>query len=229
MAALASGCAGPIRGLYPPGSDEPGRPVWVVRHQWHTGLAMRRADVPASLWPERDDFPDALYLEVGWGDRDFYRAPRGTLWLGLKAALWPTDSALHVAGFSQAPARYFSGRQVVEVEVSARGLGRLAAFIGAAHARSREGRAIPLGPGLYGESRFYLGRERFLLTTCNVWTARALRASGFPITPLWALTAGNVMFQVESALRGAFDGCVTESARRGARTGGGGCHDETAG
>jgi hypothetical protein len=37
-----------------------------------------------------------------------------------------------------------------------------------------------------------------MLTTCNVWTARALRAAGFPITPVWALTAANVMFQVES-------------------------------
>jgi uncharacterized protein (TIGR02117 family) len=171
-----------------------------VRHDWHTGLVVRREDVPADLWPERGDFPGAAYLEVGWGERDFYRAPRGTLWLGLKAAFRANDSVLHIAAFSTPPAVYFAGREVAEIDLSTRGFRALAAFIAAAHARTGEGRAIPVGPGKYGDGRFYLGRERYVLTTCNVWTARALRAGGFPITPFWAITAANVMFQVESGL-----------------------------
>jgi len=161
---------------------------------------VRREDVPADVWPERDDFSGAEYLEVGWGDRDFYRAPRGSLWLGLKAAFWANDSVLHVAAFSAPPAVYFAGREVAEIGLSVRGFRALAAFIADGHARTGEGRAIPLGPGKYGYSRFYLGRERYVLTTCNVWTARALRAGGFPITPFWAITAANVIFQVESGL-----------------------------
>ncbi|MGH9649716.1 MAG: DUF2459 domain-containing protein, partial [Terriglobales bacterium] len=39
-----------------------------------------------------------------------------------------------------------------------------------------------LGPGLYGDSRFYPARESFsLFRTCNVWTARGLRVAGLPI------------------------------------------------
>lgn len=159
---------------------------------------LRREDVPADVWPERDDFPGAGYLEVGWGDRAFYQAPRGTLWLGLKAVFWATDSVLHVAAFNVPPTVYFAGREVAEVELSPRGFRALVAFIADAHARTGEGRAIGLGPGKYGPSRFYLGREPYMLTTCNVWTARALRAGGFPITPFWALTAANVMVQVEA-------------------------------
>ncbi len=196
VVAITSACAGPNASLYPPRSDEVGRRVWVVRHDWHTGLVLRRQDVPADVWPERDDFPGAEYLEVGWGDRDFYRAPQGTLWLGLKATFWANDSVLHVAAFSAPPA----WRDVAEIGLSPRGFRALAAFIAGAHARTGEGRAIPLGPGRYADSRFYLGRERYVLTTCNVWTARALRAGGFPITPFWAITAANVMFQVESGL-----------------------------
>ena len=159
---------------------------------------LRREDVPADVWPERDDFPGAEYLEVGWGDRAFYQAPRGTLWLGLKAVFWATDSVLHVAAFNVPPAVYFAGREVAEIELSPRGFRALVAFIADAHARTGEGRAIGLGPGKYGPSRFYLGREPYMLTTCNVWTARALRAGGFPITPFWAITAANIMVQVES-------------------------------
>jgi uncharacterized protein (TIGR02117 family) len=196
--ALAPACLGPIAALYPPRGGEGGRQVWIVRHEWHTGLAVRREDVPAHVWPERDDFPGARYLEVGWGDRAFYQAPEGTLWLGLKAAFWPTDSVLHVAALDRPPAVYFAGREVAEIELSPAGFGALVTFIATAHARTGQGRAIVLGPGKYGPSRFYLGRERYVLTTCNVWTARALRAGGFPITPVWALTAGNVMLQVEA-------------------------------
>lgn len=200
LATLAGACSGPVESRYPPRGDDAGYPVWVVDHGWHTGLVIRRDDVPATLWPERDDFPGAAYLEVGWGERDFYQAPEGTFWLGLKAALWPNDSVLHVAGLGAPPATYFAGRDVLEVTLSAPGLRALASFIAKAHARTPDGRAMALGPGLYGVSRFYLGRERYVLTTCNVWTARALRAGGFPITPGLALTAGNVMAQVEAGL-----------------------------
>ena len=199
---LTSACYGPIASLYPPRGDEIGPRIWIVRHEWHTGLVVRRADVPADVWPERDDFPGAGYLEVGWGERDFYQVHGGTLWLGLKAAFWANDSVLHVAAFSAPPAVYFAGSEVAEIGLSTRGFRDLVAFIADAHARTSAGRAIPLGPGKYGHSRFYLGRERYMLTTCNVWTARALRAAGFPITPVWALTAANVMFQIESGPAG---------------------------
>ena len=153
---------------------------------------------PRDSWPERDDFPGAEYLEVGWGERDFYQAPRGTLWLAVKAAVWPNDSVLHVAAFSAPPTAYFAGHEVAEITLSTRGFQALAAFIADAHAGTGEGSAIPLGPGLAPNSRFYLGRERSVLTTCNVWTARALRAGGFPITPAGTLTAASVMSQVAS-------------------------------
>jgi len=199
LAWLTWGCAAPLADLYPPRPAEAALPVWVVRHAWHTGLVVRSADVAAEAWPAREDFPGAEYLEVGWGDRDFYQAPEGTLWLALKATLWPTASVLHVAAFRGPPERFFVGSDVVAVALSGRGFRRLATFVADAHARDEGGRAVRLGRGKYGASRFYLGRERYVLTTCNVWTARALRAAGLPITPAWALTAGNVMFQVRRA------------------------------
>jgi Protein of unknown function (DUF2459) len=50
---------------------------------------------------------------------------------------------------------------------------------------------------LYGDSKFYSARGRYhLLYTCNTWIADALRAAGLPITPVYAMTAGNLMWQV---------------------------------
>jgi uncharacterized protein (TIGR02117 family) len=175
-----------------------------VDHGWHTGLVVRADDVPVGLWPERADFPGARYLEVAWGDREFYMAPHGTLGLALKAAVVSRGSVLHVVGLAEPPARYFAGREVVEVELSEPGVAALAAFVDAAHARGAAPRAPRLAPGLYGDSAFYPSAARYsLVNTCNTWIAAALRAAGCPVTPAWALTAGEVLRQVRALGRRA--------------------------
>jgi uncharacterized protein (TIGR02117 family) len=195
--AFIGACVGPVADLYPPPSDGPAIAIWVVSHGWHTGLVVPWEAVPGEIWPERDDYHGARYLEVGWGDRDFYQAQDPTLGLAIKATFWPTPSAVHVVALNQPPASFFSRAEIVELELTPQGFARLCAFIAHAYARDEHGRAIPLGPGLYGVSQFYLGRESYFLTTCNVWTARALRSAGLPISPIYALTAGNVMFQAK--------------------------------
>ncbi|MFQ5830981.1 MAG: DUF2459 domain-containing protein [Candidatus Methylomirabilia bacterium] len=194
---LSSGCAGPVKGLYPPAEGESAKAIYVVSHGWHTGVVVRRQDIPDGIWPEHNDFADSEYVEVGWGDRDFYRAPEATSGLALKAVFWPTSSVLHIVGFDDPVGRALRGSDIIAINVSDRGHKELSTFIQDAYARDESGRAIPLGPGQHKNSRFYLASEKYyLLKTCNNWTARALRSAGVPITPLYAVTAGNVMYQV---------------------------------
>ena len=61
------GCTTPGPPLYPVSAPEEPRYIYVVRHAWHTGLVVKYDDIEPHLWPEKDDFPEALYLEVGWG------------------------------------------------------------------------------------------------------------------------------------------------------------------
>ncbi len=197
LVALVTACLGPVRGFYPPASGEPVKSVWVLDHGWHTGVAVRQDDIPEGVWPEHLDLPKSEFIEVGWGNEDFYLAPRGTVWLAIKAVLWPTPSVLHLVAFDGPVGRFLPAGDVVEIRVSEPGFRRLAEFLEQAYARDASGRTVPLGPGQYSNSRFYRARERyFLLNTCNTWTAQALRMTGAPITPPYALTAGNVMSQV---------------------------------
>lgn len=191
--ALLTACATPA--AEPTAREgEPTVPVYLVSHGWHTGLVIRRADVPEGLWPEASDFPEAEYLEVGWGDRDYYQARDPGLWLTLKAALVPTPSVLHVVGFRDPPADYFPASEIVELALPRRDFERLAKYIHDAHAREDKQPVAPLGPGLYGDSRFYPARETFhLFNTCNVWTARALRSAGLPVRD--AITTEGLMSQ----------------------------------
>lgn len=197
--ALSSGCAGPIKSLYPPREGEAVKSVYVLSHGWHTGIAIRRQDIPEGIWPEHHDFGDSEWVEVGWGDQDFYMAREATLGLALKAVFWPTSSVLHLVGLRDPVEGFFPRSDLLEITVTERGFDKLVTFIHDSYARDEGGRAIPLGPGLYGHSRFYLAREKyFLLKTCNNWTAQALRSAGAPITPLYAVTAGNVMSQART-------------------------------
>lgn len=180
---LALGACTTPPGPVQPQSNGPVVAVYLVAHDKHSGIAVRRADIPAGLWPESRDFPQAEYLEVGWGDRDYYYGRNQGLGAALRAALGSDNpSVLHVAGVRGPLTENFPASEIIEIKLPRDGFERLVRYIQGAYDRAGAPAAAPLGPGLYGDSRFYPARETFnLFRTCNVWTARGLRGAGLPI------------------------------------------------
>jgi len=176
-------CAVPLPNPVEAKSSGPGVEVYLVAHDKHSGIAIRRADIPAGLWPESRDFPQADYLEVGWGDRDYYYGRNQGWGSALRAALGSDNSSvLHVVGVRGPLMENFPASEIIEVRLSREGFERLVRYIQDAYDRAEAPAAAPLGPGLYGDSRFYAARETFnLFRTCNVWTARGLRGAGLPV------------------------------------------------
>ena len=190
LGACATAPAGPA-----PRPDGPVVPFWLVTQDAHTGIAVRRADIPPGLWPESRDFPLADYLEVGWGERNYYMGRDQGFWGTLRVTLGSNPSVLHVAGIRGPLPGGFPASEIVELSLPAAGYERLIRYIQDAYDRSGAPFVAPLGPGLYGDSRFYPGRESFsLLRTCNVWTAQGLRDAGLPVSD--AITLEGLMSQV---------------------------------
>ena len=125
-------------------------PIYLIRHGWHTGIAIRRTDISIGMWPEARDFPQAQYLEVGWGEADFYQARRFDLLLALKAALLPNPSVLHVVGLPGPVEDFFAGEEIVELRLSQDALRGLVGYVSNSYARPEGGRTASIGPGLYG-------------------------------------------------------------------------------
>jgi len=199
---LAGGCAPGVAERPLGRGDEPALSVWVLDHGWHTAIVVRRADIERALWPEVDDFPEATFVEVAWGDRDFYMATSPSVWLAIKAAVRTSGSVLHVVGFDPPPATSFPGAEVVEIRLPPPGFAAMTRFISDEYRRDEARRPIRLAPGLYAASGFYAARSPYhLFNTCNTWVARALQAGGLPVTPSGTLTAGGVMQQVREAAR----------------------------
>ena len=196
LAVSCSTCAAPIRETLAPSESEPRKTIYLVNHGWHAGIVLRRADIPDNIWPKLGNFPDMEYLEVGWGDMDYYQIPDSHLGFILKAALLPTASVLHIVGFNGHVPAYFPFSEIIRIELSSAGFELLSRTIASSFALDKAGNTTSPSPGRYGNSRFYLSRETYhLFNTCNVWTARALRTAGLPITPATATSVGNLMSQ----------------------------------
>ena len=151
---------------------------WVASNGWHSGIVLARADVPESVIPEIADFPQARFLEFGWGDAEFYPAREAGAWLALRAA-FPGPAVMHVAGLPDYPARLWPQVTILPFAVDTQGLRRLLVFLRNSFDRAGAGRAEVTARGIYPFSLFYPATGRFhLFNNCNTWTAQALTAMG---------------------------------------------------
>src|SRR5437868_3720466 len=116
------------------------RPVYVVSHGWHVGLVLRRDDF--AVGPPALSAPRGEYVEVGWGDGDFYPAARGTLALALRAAFRSRSSVLQVVGFDGPVTEMFPRSKILEIELAPASLAALARHIAASYALDHDGRPL---------------------------------------------------------------------------------------
>ncbi len=192
---ISVGCLGPVRELYP--EDEARRPVdiFLVSHGWHVGIAIESAAIEGLL-PDHEKMPQAQYLMFGWGDQRYYTDTDAGFWLALRAAFLPTRSVIHVVGIDMSIDRYFSSSDVIRIKISEGGAENFAQFVTDRFRRNDAGSVVYATDGLYTNSAFFKANEYYYLPkTSNTWTARALRQTGYPITPFYALTSGNVIHQ----------------------------------
>jgi hypothetical protein len=91
----------------------------------HTGLAVRRSDIPKNVWPAKDDYPNSKYLEVGWGDDDGYRKDLTTR-IVAKALIHSTRTVLLYDGFTKSIVENFDDPKytIIEIDLSRRGFAR---------------------------------------------------------------------------------------------------------
>ncbi|MCX7901771.1 MAG: DUF2459 domain-containing protein, partial [Burkholderiaceae bacterium] len=147
LAALACACAS--SGVAAPEAAGLTQTIYLVHHGKHTGIALAAEELPADF-PPRRDFPGARYFEIGWGDRDYYMHPDPGVWLALRAALWPTPAALHVAALQEPPPLAFPSLQVLALPVSERAWRTVVDYVSASFERAADGGPRALGPGQYG-------------------------------------------------------------------------------
>jgi uncharacterized protein (TIGR02117 family) len=171
--------------------------VFVVHNNWHAALVVPKADLIHGLVPEQEHFPEAEYLEIGWGDRDYFPATQESVGLALRAAFWSRGSVLHVVGFKGTVTDYVTDGEIIEIILSREAFLNLSAFVSASFSRADPSVPGSSQPGLVATGRFYPAIGRFsILRTCNTWIAQSLKSAGLDITPLYVITAASLARQV---------------------------------
>jgi hypothetical protein len=195
---LFFGCSSSTTSVLSPREGGLTRTVYVVHHgALHTGLTVKRSDIPEGHWPASRDYSGNQYIEVGWGDDDGYRKPL-TSATAMKALMGSRRTVLLADGFSQAiRAKYNDPKgTVLAVDLSEPGLARLCDHIHQTYALDEKGAPIRLGRGWYRARGTYSA-----FNTCNTWIAAGLRKAGCPINPAMCLLPGQLLGRVRSFAR----------------------------
>jgi uncharacterized protein (TIGR02117 family) len=183
----------------PVDKGEGGATVYVVRYGWHAGIVIARDDLPQDRLPEADDFPQAPFLEFGWGDREYYPALEPTPSMALKAAFASSAATMRLRGLNRPPSADAPDVEVVGLSLTGAELDRLATEIAADFDRPDGSRAAVIARHAPSASNFYPAHGQFhLFNNCNTWVATKLAAAGLPLSPSGVVTAGDLMARLQN-------------------------------
>lgn len=186
--------------LYPPPAGASRIQILIAHNGYHSGVLLPRAAVAelagrrgyGALIAVATRFSRYPWLEIGWGDEEFYRyvPTPGSLTAGMAMrALFRRGNAsvLHVVGTIQ-PRTAFAQAHMAALDLSEEGFDRLIAKVDATFWRGVGGFPLDLGPGIYGPSLFYRAVGDFhALHVCTHWVADILDVAGVPTSPVLAI------------------------------------------
>lgn len=194
LALLMVRCHLPRQTVISNDDGEPASAIYVVRHGWHAGVAVPTTELQQGPWPLDEEFPQARYLEIGWGETKYYPGHTRGVWGILRAGFWPTGSVLHVVPVPDSVAGSFEHNTIVRIPVQRAHLTALTKFLAASFTED----TLAASSGYYPGSRFYPSDLTYHgFNNCNHWAAAALEAAGCDTAPRWTFTVGQVVRQAE--------------------------------
>jgi uncharacterized protein (TIGR02117 family) len=171
-----------------PAGDAPGDvQAWVLSNGVHTDYVfpIRSATIDwLQVFPLKDfraPPPDAEFIAIGWGDREFY----------LNTPTWGDLTAARAFGALSGGNRALMHVSYLRREQLARGAYSLplshaqyAQLVGYVRAALPSGHASPIAGAHYGDDdAFYEAEGGYhLFETCNTWTGRGLRQAGVTVS-----------------------------------------------
>lgn len=185
--------------------EPPAVEAWVLSNGVHTDLVfpIRSTTVDWQQLFPWSDFkappPDAEFVAIGWGDREFYL--HTPTWADLTAARafgalsGGNRSLLHVTYLQRAQLQ----RGAYKLPLSQAQYAQLVAHV---RATLPSGRATPITGAHYAnDDAFYEAKGSYhLFETCNTWTGRGLRQAGVTVSR-WTPFDFNVTWHLQPVLQ----------------------------
>lgn len=171
---------------------------WVLQAGWHTGIVLRPEDISPSDWPEVANFLRHTYVDIGWGDEQFYQAEGNPPALAARAAIIPTSSVIHIVPFSVQPPNLYSGETFLKrIEATPEQFSALCRIISDSFERDENGNMIESRINESSRNFFKARGKYHIFNTCNTWVVRCLKEAGFDVSPNGVITQQHLIKALE--------------------------------
>lgn len=180
-------------------SDLSTHEIYLINQSWHTGILIPVNNTTKELFPVLKLFEGKNYVDIGWGDEEFYQHPDFDLYLAAKAILYPTRSVLRIEGHISSIESIINWSEyIIKFKLNDDGLKGIANFINKTFQYDSNGNFIITSHRAEGSIIFFRSKFMYhLFNTCNTWAAEVLNAAGFKIDFLGIITAEQLFSKVK--------------------------------
>lgn len=172
--------------------------ILVYKIKYHTGILIElNEDVKKSL-PAAKDFPDHKFIDVGWGDEDFYQRENFNPYYATKAIVVPTSSVIRLRGLNRGIESIIQESDFcIRFELSQNQLLKLLNFIDKSFLYDEKGDVVRTSARKSFSIVFYKSVFRYhIFNTCNTWVAEALKTAGLPVSTFLIITGEDVYDEI---------------------------------
>ncbi len=169
--------------------------IYLVKSAWHVGILIRIDSLSSSMLPVLSSFREYSYVDMGWGDEDFYQADGINYFYAVKAALIPTSSVIKVTGhYGDLNDIIRWSDFAIKIRLDSEVYVKLLRFIDDSFL-NEGGKRIVTKKEVGGAIKFYKSTLSYsLIYTCNTWVADALKHAGLDIDPNEIITSDQLYY-----------------------------------
>ena len=157
--------------------------IYLVKMRWHTGIIFKTDQIDTAAWKFINDFKNYEYVDVGWGDEQFYQHPGFDIDLALRALFIETNSTMRISGINRGIQEYLQSTDYAErLILTDKAYQLLCSYVQSTYS-VKKNRPVILSEHFNGGVKFYKAKGYYtVMNTCNTWIARALKSAGYQIT-----------------------------------------------
>jgi len=172
--------------------------VYLVKYNWHVGILISIDSISKSCFPFITEKTEGKFIDIGWGDEEFYQNEETDYALAAKAILWPTSSVVRTGVYYnniESISQYSD--YCVKFSLNQEQFGDVVQFINDSFDTIGTGGLVIVSEKSNGRVIFYKSVHSYhLFYTCNTWVAEALNSAGFDIDPDDVITANELFYEV---------------------------------
>jgi uncharacterized protein (TIGR02117 family) len=174
--------------------------IYLAKDNWHTGIIIPVNNFVTENLPVIKQFESYKYVDIGWGDEDFYQSPDFDLYLAAKAILIPSSSVIRIGGYSFPIEQIIEWRDyAIEFVLSKDHFLQMLMFIKNSFTFNENGEYITLNNEKYSSVLFFKSIHKYhALMTCNTWAAEALNSAKITVDSFGLVTAEQLYSKLKS-------------------------------